>query len=298
MNQYLKAIQDLLQQNNQLSEQEKESVIKAIADADKQWSITDFKLDRTEKVKKTTAILLEETIAELEQKRKAVEAQNRELEIESSLERVRARAMAMQKSDELKDLISTVSAELGKLDIVLDRCFIIIFDIQTMGSTWWMSHPETPSESFGLFVKYHEHPPYLAHIEAWKERKLKWQYILEGEIKETWDQFLFAETELSQLPGFVIEVMRSKKKIYLSSSFNNFGYLTLATNEPLSEEQFDIMLRFAKVFDLTYTRFNDLKQAEAQAREAQIEVALGKSEKQNNGHAKKRRAQRGNSGCI
>src|SRR5687768_14270492 len=112
MNQHLKNIHNLLQQNNQLSEQEKESVRKAIADADKQWSITDFKLDRTEKVKKTTAILLEETIAELEQKRKAVEAQNRELEIESSLERVRARAMAMQKSDELKDLISTVSAEL------------------------------------------------------------------------------------------------------------------------------------------------------------------------------------------
>ena len=30
----------------------------------------------------------------------------------------------------------------------------------------------------------------------------------------------------------------------------------------------------AKVFEQTYTRFNDLKQAEAQAREAQIEAAL------------------------
>ena len=68
--------------------------------------------------------------------------------------------------------------------------------------------------------------------------------------------------------------MRSKEKVYLSSSFNNFGYLTLATLEPLSDEQFDIMLRFAKVFDLTYTRFNDLKQAEAQAREAEIQLAL------------------------
>ena len=52
--------------------------------------------------------------------------------------------------------------------------------------------------------------------------------------------------------------------------------MTLATLEPLSDEQFDIMLRFAKVFDLTYTRFNDLKQAEAQAREARIETALEK----------------------
>src|SRR5258705_7814360 len=101
MNQHLKNIQDLLQQNNKLNEADKEALIKAITDADKQWSITDFKLDRTEKVKKTTAILLEETIEELEQKRKAVEAQNRELEIESSLERVRTVAMSMMKSDAL-----------------------------------------------------------------------------------------------------------------------------------------------------------------------------------------------------
>ena len=75
MNQHLKTIQDLIQQNN-LSQQEKDTLLKAISDADKQWSITDFKLDRTEKVKKTTGILLEETIAELEQKRKVVEMQN------------------------------------------------------------------------------------------------------------------------------------------------------------------------------------------------------------------------------
>src|SRR6476620_4850201 len=101
MNQYLKSIQELLQQNKRLSEQDKEALIKAIADADKKWSITEFKLDRTEKVKKTTAILLEETIEELEQKRKAVEVQNRELEIEAALEKVRSRTMAMQSSNEL-----------------------------------------------------------------------------------------------------------------------------------------------------------------------------------------------------
>ncbi|HUR10413.1 MAG TPA: hypothetical protein VM012_03550, partial [Flavitalea sp.] len=202
------------------------------------------------------------------------EAQAREAQIELGLERVRARAMAMRKSEELKELIVTVSTELSKLDIILDRCFIITYDIQTMGSTWWMSNPEIPSEPIGLFVKYHEDWPYLAHINAWKERKIKWQYILEGEVKKAWDRFLFCETELSQLPDFVIENMRSKEKVYLSSSFNNFGYLTLATLEPLSDEQFDIMLRFAKVFDLTYTRFNDLKQAEAQARESQIQLAL------------------------
>jgi len=202
------------------------------------------------------------------------EAQTREAQIELGLERVRAKAMAMQKSDELKELIGTVYTELTKLDLILDRCFIMIYDNRSMGVTWWMSNPEAPSQPIGLFVKYHEQPPYLAFIKGWKERNLKWQYDLEGEVKKTWDKFLFVETELSQLPDFVITNMKANEKVYLSASFNNFGCLTLATLESLSDEHFDIMLRFAKVFDLTYTRFNDLKQAEAQTREAKIEAAL------------------------
>ena len=202
------------------------------------------------------------------------EAQAREAQIELGLERVRARAMAMQKSDELKELIGTVSTELSKLDLILDRCFIMTYDIKTLGATWWMANPETSSDPIGLYVKYHEHTPSLAFLKAWQDRVLKWQYILEGSVKKNWDEFLFVETELARLPGFVIDNMRANEKVYLSASFNNFGCLTLATLAPLSDEQFDIMLRFAKVFDLTYTRFNDLKQAEAQTRAAKIEAAL------------------------
>lgn len=35
-------------------------------------------------------------------------------------------------------------------------------------------------------------------------------------------------------------------------------------------------MRFGKVFQQTYTRFNDLKQAEAQSRQAKIEAAMEK----------------------
>jgi len=56
--------------------------------------------------------------------------------------------------------------------------------------------------------------------------------------------------------------------------FSNFGGLQTVGEEPLSDYNLDILARFGKVFDLTYTRFNDLLKAEAQAREAQIEAAL------------------------
>src|SRR6185312_15657326 len=202
------------------------------------------------------------------------EAQAREAQIEAGLERVRSRAMAMQTSEELNALIGSVFTELTKLDLVLTRCVILIYEGNEKGVRWWMANSETPSTPMNFFVKYADLPFFNEYLKGWYNRELKWQYCLEGENKIKTDDFLFTETELSLLPDFVIEGMKAPDRIYLNASFNNFGNLTLATLEPLSEEHFNILLRFAKVFDLTYTRFNDLKQAEAQAREAQIEAAL------------------------
>jgi len=79
MNPHLQHILDTLQQTENLSEEQKAAITKSLKDADKELTITSFKLDRTEKVKRTTAILLEETIEELEQKRAAVEEALKEL---------------------------------------------------------------------------------------------------------------------------------------------------------------------------------------------------------------------------
>ncbi len=204
---------------------------------------------------------------------KQAEKQAREAQIELGLERVRARAMAMHNSDELKELIGIVFTELTKLDLVLARCVIMIYRIGG-DAEWWMANSEDPENPMGFYVKTHNHPPNLAYFNAWEERKLKFTYVLEGEVKNDWDGFLFSETELAQLPDFVIKGMKHPDRVYLNASFNNFGNLTLATLEPLSDDHFDLLLRFAKVFDLTYTRFNDLQKAEAQARESQIEAAL------------------------
>jgi signal transduction histidine kinase/ketosteroid isomerase-like protein len=222
---------------------------------------------------KRFAKVFEQTYTRFNDLQKA-EEQARESQIELGLERVRARAMAMQKSEELKELIGTVFIELTKLDLVLTRCLIMIYDPKTNDSIWWMANSEAPTEPIGLKVQYHGHVTYLAYLKAWQEKQLKWTYSLEGKTKKQWDDFLFTETKLSGLPDFVIAGMKAPEKVYLNASFNSFGNLTLATLEPLSGEHFDTMLRFAKVFDLTYTRFNDLQKAEAQAREAQIELGL------------------------
>jgi signal transduction histidine kinase len=205
---------------------------------------------------------------------KKAEAQAREAQIEIGLERVRSRAMAMQSSEELNALIGTVFTELTKLDLALTRCIIWVFEPATDGARWWMANSEEPSNPMSFFIKYHEHPAYLTFVKEWKNQNVKFVYDLKGKDKIKWDKILFNETELKNLPDVVKNGMQAPERVLLSASFNNFGGINVASLEPLSEEHFEILLRFAKVFDLTYTRFLDLQKAEAQAREAQIEAGL------------------------
>ncbi len=219
------------------------------------------------------SLLLEEKTIQLERK-------NRKLTIEASLEKVRSRAMSMQKSEELAELVGVVFEELTRLHFLLDRCIIMIYDPKTNGSTWWMANPEPGAVPVGLYVKYHEHKPYQEYLKGWSGRTLKWEYCLEGISKKEWDNFIFHETDLAHLPDFVKEGMSSLDRIFLNASFNNFGSLTASTLNPLPTEQFEILLRFAKVFDLTYTRFNDLKLAEELAKQAKQDLIKLKEEKE------------------
>ena len=201
------------------------------------------------------------------------EAQAREAQIELGLERVRARAMAMQKSNELSKLVDTVFKELTKLHFTLDRCIIIIVDEKSASADYWMANPESKTPT-SYHLEFRDIPYLIATFNAWKERKVKTVYDLKGNEKSSTVDYIFSKTELQLLPAEVKEGMKNTSRIFLSASFNNFGGLQADTIEPLSEDNLDILNRFAKVFDLTYTRFNDLQKAEAQAREAQIELAL------------------------
>jgi len=102
MNQQLKTIQDFIEQNEQLTQQDKDALLKTLKNADKEFAITEFKLDRTEKVKRTTAILLEETIEELEHKRKAIEETNTALQ--KSLEELKAAQAQLIQSEKMASL--------------------------------------------------------------------------------------------------------------------------------------------------------------------------------------------------
>ncbi|RZK10323.1 MAG: GHKL domain-containing protein, partial [Flavobacterium sp.] len=101
-NQHLQTILEFIQQSEHLSDEEKTAALKSLKDANKELEITAFKLDRTEKVKRTTAILLEETIEELEQKRRAIEETNSALT--KSLEELKAAQAQLVQSEKMASL--------------------------------------------------------------------------------------------------------------------------------------------------------------------------------------------------
>ena len=102
MNQHLQHILDQVNQSSQLSEEDKTNLVAALKKADRDLTISEFKLERTEKVKRTTAILLEETIEELEQKRKAIEDSNDALQ--KSLDELKAAQTQLIQSEKMASL--------------------------------------------------------------------------------------------------------------------------------------------------------------------------------------------------
>jgi len=205
---------------------------------------------------------------------KQAEGQAREAEIELSLERVRARAMAMQNSEELSGLVATLIAELGKLDMALSWCLITILDEAAWSAQVWRANSQQDQEPQCYNLPFADHPFQHAIMKAWKERLEKWSYVLKGDEKAAIDDYMFTKTDYSKLPKQVQAGIRAANPAYFYFSFGNFGGLQVGGPDQLSDESLDILARFGKVFDLTYTRFNDLKQAEAQAREAQIQLAI------------------------
>jgi two-component system, NtrC family, sensor kinase len=102
MNLHLQNILDILQQIESISDDQKALINTSLKDVDKELVILAFKLDRTEKVKRTTAILLEETIEELELKRKAIEETNAALT--KSLDELKAAQAQLIQSEKMASL--------------------------------------------------------------------------------------------------------------------------------------------------------------------------------------------------
>ncbi|HLG38486.1 MAG TPA: hypothetical protein VI461_02420, partial [Chitinophagaceae bacterium] len=192
-----------------------------------------------------------------------------EIKIESALERVRTVAMGMKRHEDMPDVCRIISKELQDLGIKEIR------NVQTA----------IIDESKASYLNY-------------EYFRLKKKTIITAvEYKKQKDVFAFVKKMLKDPDGFFTKTFKSDElkewvkyqaktgqyvdpRLYEVQSLHYYFYsigpgaLGVSTYAPLSKESTGLFKRFRNVFQLAYRRFIDIEKAEAQAREAQIQLAL------------------------
>ncbi len=211
------------------------------------------------------------------------EAQAKEAQIEAALERVRARAMGMHKSEEVGEVSDLLFSELNKLNLDVLGCSVVVIDEDKDKMELWRARSNVAikpfestsfSEAMNLLKK--NMPDWFPTFIKALEKRIN--YLVDELLDERRSQFInaiaeqykYSDAEKSQL------LNNAPEKITTHYIFFKLGYLALLGEKKLSDENLSITRRFVEVFEFSYTRFLDIKKAEEQAREAQIEAALEK----------------------
>jgi len=262
MNKDLQAVLEFIQNSQVLTEVEKASLVLSIKKVDKELEIVNFKLDRTEKVKRTTGILLEETIEELELK-------NRELEIETALEKVRSAALAMRHPGDMMEVCKIISDQLQLLGIKdirnVQTAIIHAHKGTYLNYQYFTAYDKSTVEE----TEYDKHPKVLEMVQ---EMKKSADAIFSGSFEgDELNVFREYRKQDKQFPDPILDESSSLDYYFCSIGQGGLG---LSTYKPINEDSLEIFRRFHNVFKLAYRRFIDIEQAEAQVREAQIEAAL------------------------
>jgi signal transduction histidine kinase len=207
---------------------------------------------------------------------KKAEAQARESEIEVALEKVRSHSLAMHKSDDLKDVVFSVFERLRELQIQTDSTSIAVYHDDSAIMELWAANDMNYASKFSIPMTGRFYP--LEGMKARKEQKAFVQHLSFEEKNRYWKE-LFDTPDFQKVPEARKNYLLEKTECLIQ--LITFGKVTGTLlirhfNNPFSVADIEIAERFAKVFDQAYTRFLDLKKAEGQAREAQIENALEK----------------------
>ncbi len=206
------------------------------------------------------------------------EAQTREAKIEAALERIRARALAMHRSEEFTEVAKVMREQMGYLgQPELETSAVHLYEEDANNIFSWrafrLSSDLKSNISFGFF-KIPKNSCAIAKrfVQKFKSKATDYTVEVSGAEQAEWYKILF------KLAPEVHAAMRksgtTKEKRYYHFSKFTGGALLMVTSKAPANDAIELQKRSALVFDLAYRRFKDLQQAEAQARESQIQLAL------------------------
>ncbi|MGF1555313.1 nuclear transport factor 2 family protein, partial [Paucihalobacter sp.] len=204
---------------------------------------------------------------------------NRELEIETALERIRAQAVAMKESTDLLDIVVTMRNEFIKLG----------HEAQYFWHMMWL--PETYEKAMtsgdGSKIGFVMQLP--RHIHGNIPQLAKWEKSTKPTVVYTMtvDEAIDYVDKMVSLGDFKnidpqapshddIRHIGGLTFIMARTTHGEIGYSLPGVVENPPKADIDILVKYASAFDLAHQRFLDLQKAETQARETQIELALEK----------------------
>jgi signal transduction histidine kinase len=203
------------------------------------------------------------------------EFQGREAKIEAALERVRAKTMAMRRSEELADVATVLFQQVKALGVNQWTCGFCIWAKDDKEFIWYPGSDDgkilEPSR-----VPLTDHPIFRNWVESRRRGDELYIYEKKGEVQADHYRYMMTVPGLRESlqdmlnAGFTFPTFQIDHVAHFA-----YGNLLFITYEHFPEMH-DVFKRFAKVFEQTYTRFLDLQKAEIQAKEATIEAALEK----------------------
>ncbi len=212
---------------------------------------------------------------------KKAEKQARESRIEAALERVRSRAMAMQTSDELKDVALELRTQMGLLGQKdLEVCAIHLYEEhEDLFESWGAMHAQGEEDKLiqgqALFPKsgsliIDEMMDYYASDQR--------EYVLvnEGEKAEQWFELLkeYSPDAYEYISDAAANLASNEMKAYWAMSDFSGGSLVMVTYSYPDEDSRNLLRKTANVFGLAYKRFRDLQKAEESTRRARQQASL------------------------
>ncbi len=205
------------------------------------------------------------------------EAQAREATIETALEKVRSRSLAMHNTEELQEVVAIVAEKLQELGVILDANGVVIctYFPDSKNVLHWIAAPDF-STSGHYLLPYFDHP--ILNI-AWESKNSGVDYFSKSftvEEKNSFYEYAFAETDYKNFPEEFKKWIFQNDHHALSFAWAKNSAILIPSHTGVLPTESDraIMKRFAKVFEQAYIRFMDLKNAETLAHKARIEVAL------------------------
>lgn len=214
---------------------------------------------------------------------KFAKAQAREAEIQLSLEKVRAATNSMHSTENLLGVIKIVSEQIEGLGIRFTHVNFRTTEGEDDWDLWshfkWLGSPVRWRVQYfdhPIFNRSRNNPNYLVHQEVFTlDEKISFESKL-------------VELQLLPNPSGTEENLAIKKYIEESTGFAWAVYrmddisLAIANNKGThyTDDEQQILQRFAEVFKQSYTRFLDLQKAEAQAIQADLDLIAIKEAKQ------------------